>query len=113
MDGDLDTLMRGKATDELKAMVEVSPHDWSPDALRAACAELRARGVAYVERDPEQTDAEARSRPLSAGQRGALLAGGLLLLIGVLKVLVYGFSVSGLLAFASGAALVSYGLTRR
>lgn len=49
----------------------------------------------------------------SASQRGALLAGGLLMLVGVLKVLAYGFSVSGLLAFASGAALVSYGLTRR
>lgn len=104
MDIDLGAAARGKTDEELVAMVEREHRDFTPEALDAARAELGARGVSWVEPDPQSVDVVSQAP--SRAQRAMSVVGAIFVVLAVVGILRNGASLPSLALLIPGAALL-------
>lgn len=111
MEIDLAAAARNRSDEELLAMLERDHHDYTAEALDAARAELRSRGVGWAEPvEPAPKNGVARpSGPAASTWTGL---GAILLGIAMVSLLWRGVSLPGLALLIPGAALLLRSMKR-
>lgn len=113
MDIDFAAVARAKTDAELKSMVEREVRDWDPRAIAAAREELHSRGVAFEESSGhEEPRPQGVTHTPSAGAVLGMIFGGLIVCLGIFRLLLGGPSFAAVAPILSGITLLGYFATR-